>query len=250
MADETEDERTEAAPQAPLQALLAVQDQDLAVDRLAYRRRELPERGTLADLAARIAVLETRRAAVEAARDSLGRRQNEIEEHVASIAARIQAIDARMRQQSGSYRDVQAMSAESDSLARQRRELDDQDLEIMEQLEPMDAEAVAIDGELIALAREREVAEAALTAAESAIDEELEEIRRRRAELVGGIPADLVATYERLRARYDGVGAARLVDGACSGCHLKLPTGERDRVIHSAPGSIVNCEQCGRILVP
>ena len=86
--------------------------------------------------------------------------------------------------------------------------------------------------------------------AEKAIDDEVAAIQVTRDETAGRVPAELAASYERLRAKLGGIGAARLVAGACSGCHLQLPAGELYRLRHSAPDSVVYCDQCGRILVP
>ncbi|MGH9297120.1 MAG: zinc ribbon domain-containing protein [Acidimicrobiales bacterium] len=234
----------------PLRSLLAVQDVDLAIDRLSYRRRELAERVAVMELDRRRDELNARRRAVETSRDSLSRAQASLEEHIASISSRIQTIEARIRQGSGSFRDVQSMSAEVDSLGRQRGALEDQELQIMEDLEPVEADVRAIGEELAAITLERGSAADALAAAESAIDAEQGQARSERAALVDGVPSGLLSTYEQLRQRLGGIGAARLVDGACGGCHLKLPLGERERLLHAAPGTVVYCEQCGRILVP
>jgi predicted nucleic acid-binding Zn-ribbon protein len=63
------------------------------------------------------------------------------------------------------------------------------------------------------------------------------------------LPADLAATYERLRSQLGGIGAAKLVGSSCGGCHLALPATELDRIRHAAPDALVYCDQCGRILV-
>ena len=44
-------------------------------------------------------------------------------------------------------------------------------------------------------------------------------------------------------------GAARLVGGSCSGCHLVLPSMEVDRIRKAPPDAVITCDQCGRILV-
>ena len=60
---------------------------------------------------------------------------------------------------------------------------------------------------------------------------------------------ELLAEYERLRARLGGIGAARLEHGTCMGCRMKLPATELDRIKHQSPDELVHCDQCGRILV-
>ena len=245
MADPAE---TENAETEPLALLLDVQQRDLLIDQVTYRRRELHERKALAEIDVRIQALEARGATVRSESSHLGGRQADIESQVVTYTDRIAVIENRLRQ-GGAYREVQAMSEETGSLARHRRELEDKELEVMELLEPVEQELEAIEGELSVLAGEREGAAAALAAAEAALDSELEKVHAERDTLATGLPIDLAATYERLRQRLGGIGAAKLVEGACGGCHLHLPTGERERLLHSAPGEVVYCDQCGRILV-
>ena len=63
------------------------------------------------------------------------------------------------------------------------------------------------------------------------------------------VAPDLLARYERLRTQLGGTGAARLVGGSCSGCHLSLPAMEVDRIRKAPPDEVITCDQCGRILV-
>ncbi|MGO9558338.1 MAG: zinc ribbon domain-containing protein [Acidimicrobiales bacterium] len=247
MADPADTESAETGTK-PLILLLEVQQRDLLIDQLSYRRRELQERKALGEIDARIQALEIRGDTVRSESSHLGQRQADIESQVVTYTDRIAAIENRLRQ-GGAYREVQAMSEETGSLARHRRELEDKELEVMELLEPVEQELEAIEGELSMLAGEREVAAAALAGAEASLDSELAKVHAERDTLATGLPSDLSATYERLRQRLGGIGAAKLIDGACGGCHLHLPSGERERLLHSAPGEVVYCDQCGRILV-
>lgn len=120
----------------------------------------------------------------------------------------------------------------------------------MEALEPLGQELAKLEQELAGGEAARQEAAAALASAENEIDAEAASISAERGALASGLPADLAATYERLRERLGGIGAARLTDGRCSGCHLALPTSERERVLNSPPGTLAYCDQCGRILVP
>lgn len=234
---------------APLRLLLEVQEVDLALDQLEYRRRELPERKAADALETQQQVLDDRMRQVASTFDSLTIRQNEIDGHVGSYSSRISAIEGRLRQGGGDYREVQAMSGEIESLERQRRELEERELEVMEQLEPVEQELEVLAGERAALESAQEAAADALRAAEQAIDAETAHVRARRRELASGLPESLAADYDRLRGRLGGIGAARLVQGTCSGCHLRLASSERDRLLHAAAGAVVHCDQCGRILV-
>lgn len=241
----------QAPSNGPLDRLLELQELDLGVDRIEYRRRQLPERGVVADLGRRATELERRRQELSGRRDELASRQAELDEQVSRIRARIDAIDERLRSgRAGSYRDEQAMSSEAGSLDAHRRQTEDREIEVMEALEPVEEELAGLESELSGLETEQWAATQALADAEGALDAARRELESRRAPVVAAIAPELLATYEKLRRNLGGVGVAKLVDGACGGCHLRLPARERDELVHAPPGTIVHCEQCGRILVP
>jgi len=239
------------AERDPLQLLLEVQAHDLELDRIAYRLRELPERAELADIVRRRSAVEQQVAEVEERSSALAAQQAELDQHVQALVDRITAISARLASgAAGSYRDQQAMGTETDSLDHQRRQLEDRELEIMEQLEPIDAELGRLRQLLDSISSEQQTTGATVAEAEAALEAERSAVASERGPLAAGLPAPLAASYERLRAKLGGIGAAKLVDGACSGCHLRLPARELDVVRHSPRGTVFNCEQCGRILVP
>jgi hypothetical protein len=246
----TEDSATSPKP-GPLQLLLDVQAHDLALDRIAYRLRELHERGRLAAVEAERAELRQRLDATEASRAQLAHQQDELEQHVQALVSRIGTIEARLRSgAAGSYRDQDAMANETRSLDHQRRDYEDREIEIMEQLEPIEAELASIAAKLDRLDTDKSAASEALARAEAELAAERSAVLAERAPLAAALPSDLAASYERLRSKLGGVGAAKVVDGACSGCHLRLPALERDQVLHAPPGTVFSCDQCGRILVP
>jgi predicted nucleic acid-binding Zn-ribbon protein len=241
----------EAIGPDPLQLLLEVQAHDLALDRLAYRHRELAERARLKELDGRRADLDRRLTDVEVRQTQLAKEQQQLEEHVEALLSRISVIEERLRAgAAGSFRDQQAMAVETESLDRQRRGTEDREIEIMEQLEPVESELTAVRTELVQIDAERAELSAAIERAESSIQVERRAVLDERAPLAASLPDALASSYERLRSKLGGIGAAKLVDGTCDGCHLKLPNRERDLIVHAPAGTIFYCDQCGRILVP
>jgi uncharacterized protein len=67
--------------------------------------------------------------------------------------------------------------------------------------------------------------------------------------LAAGLPAELLALYEKVRASSSGVGAAALHRGRCEGCHLQLNTTDLNRLRDAPAEDVVRCEECRRILV-
>ena len=236
---------------SPLETVLAVQEHDLAVDRLLHRRETLPERAELEAIESENATLEIRLTEVGGRRDELERRQTRLEEEVAAVERRIAEVDRRLYSgEVSASRELQAMAAEVDGLKRRRSDLEDQELAVMEEREPVDAEVSELEAQRTVLAERAEQMLAAIAKAEAVIDAEVATERRARDELAGAIPAELAAQYDRLRARLGGIGAARLVNGACTGCHLALAATELDRIRRAQADTVLFCEQCGRIVVP
>lgn len=146
-------------------------------------------------------------------------------------------------------RELQTMDEEVRHLARHVTELEDRELEVMEVLEPLDQELGTLAAERSGLEASAAELEETATGEEAAIDGEIAVQASARQQVAAGIAPDLLARYESLRARLGGTGAARLVGGSCSGCHLVLPSMEVDRIRKAPPDTLITCEQCGRILV-
>jgi len=233
-----------------LHALLAVQEFDTQGDRLRHRRAHLPERVRLDAVTTELAELEAGGAAATAERDELARRQTELETELADLERRVTELDRRMRSGVVSApRDLQAMAAQIEAMKRRRSDLEDSDLEVMEALDPLEAQIGALQDRWAVLDGEAGTLRAELAEAEAVIDKELTGVLDARRDAAAPLPAGLLATYERLRQRLGGVGAAPLVGSSCGGCHLTIPAGELDRIRRMAPDAVPTCEQCGRILV-
>jgi uncharacterized protein len=230
------------------EVLLQVQERDLAIDRLRHRRDHLPERAELRTVEDRIAQVQTTLVEAMGRRDEVVDRQTKLEADVAASEKRIVEIDKRMYSgEVSASRDLQAMTDEIQSLKRRVSSLEDQALEVMEEREPLDAEVATLEQQRADL--DGQALLARIAEAEAAIDAELATEQAARREVATGLPADLASTYERLRSKLGGVGAARLEQGSCTGCHLKLPSTEVERLRKLDPDEVAFCDQCGRILV-
>jgi hypothetical protein len=241
----------EPVTEDPLALLLEVQDRDLALDRLSYRLAHLPERAALSQAASSLATLERSISATEVSLGGLLDAQAGLERDIEAASSRIQVIEQRLYHGEGvAYRDQQAMADEVKHLEQRRAGVEDQEIDLMESMEPLEAELAELGTKRSGLADDSAALTAAIAATSRQIEDEAAQVRAEREKLAPGLPAELSATYEQLRARLGGIGAARLEHGSCSGCHLSLPSTELDRIRRRAPGEVFTCDQCGRILVP
>lgn len=86
-------------------------------------------------------------------------------------------------------------------------------------------------------------------AAQAELDTESGSVAKERELVAGSVPADLIKLYEKLREQQGGVGAARLYQRKCEGCHIELNITELNEVRAAAADTVVRCENCRRILV-
>ena len=145
-------------------------------------------------------------------------------------------------------KDLERMQHELVSLERRITSLEDAELEVMEALEEaqqvlsgLGIRAEDIDARLAELVTLRDEKQAVL-------DVSLGEVADARGPALEGVPADLLALYERLREQ-KGVGAALLRDRQCSGCNMTIDPSEISRIRSAPADEVVRCEECQRILV-
>lgn len=239
------------AAAAPLETLLALQDEDVRAGQLRHRLAHLPEAQVLAELEGRIARLGATLAETAARREEVAGRRDALEAEAAQVGQRIDRIEQQAQLGgASSFRDQEAMAIEVEALRQRRRQIEDHELEAMEEIEPLEAEVSRLELEREELAGAASAARSNLDRAAAEVQAELAQVIQRREPLAAALPANVRAEYERLSARLDGVAVARLIAGMCDGCHLRLPAQEIDQIRHAPPGAVFHCDQCGRILVP
>ena len=70
-----------------------------------------------------------------------------------------------------------------------------------------------------------------------------------RQEIESGISKELIELYLKVRELNGGVGAAKLENGQCLGCHLQINAVEVTRIKALPDDEVVRCDECRRILV-
>ncbi|MEV0145786.1 MULTISPECIES: C4-type zinc ribbon domain-containing protein [unclassified Nonomuraea] len=237
-----------AAPDAQ-KRLLDLAELDAVVDRLAHRRRTLPELAEIDEQSKRYAKLATEVIEAETEAGDLARDQTKAEGDVDTVRARAERDQKRL--DSGavtSPKDLASLQSEIASLHRRQGDLEEVVLEIMERREAADSKVTDLRAKLDELAAARAASEDRRDAALVEIDKEAGEAQGRRAAVAGDIPADLLALYEKLREQY-GVGAAMLRGGRCQGCKVALSIAEMNRIKAAPHDDVVRCDECRRILV-
>jgi predicted nucleic acid-binding Zn-ribbon protein len=151
--------------------------------------------------------------------------------------------------QISSPRDLENLQHEIGSLDRRISDLEDSELEVMERLEAAEVVQADLRSRADAFAGRQAELEGTRDGVVKELDEQRDGVAAKRAGIVAEMPADLLTTYQKLRERNGGIGAAPLVGKRCMGCRMELAPSDLSKFKAAAPDVVLRCEECGRILV-
>jgi predicted nucleic acid-binding Zn-ribbon protein len=230
--------------------LLDVQELDARLDALNHQLATIPEAVQLAEHTARRAEVDGAVRDLRIEVDDLTAEQKRADADVEQVKAR-RARDQGMID-AGSITDpkaLQRMLGELESLQRRISDLEDVEIEVMERLETAQTSLTERTAELAKLDREVEALGHTRAHKAGKLDEELASVAAERKTTASGVPADLLALYEKLREQKGGVGAAALLRRECTGCRLTLNPSDLARIAAAPSDDVIRCEECSRILV-
>ena len=237
------------APAEEQRRLIQLQDHDLHLARLDHQAKTLPVLKELAYATdgyesheALAIASETERSDIEI---ELNRSASDVEQVDMRLAKDQQVIDSG----SASAKDLQNLLGELESLRKRKEELEEVELEIMVRIEDAvtrrkhhESERDRFKSEMERLTKERDLALAAIASERNQVSSERESI-------ASALSKEILDLYNKIKDANGGIGAARLKDGKCDGCHLTINTVELGRIKSLADDEVVRCEECRRILV-
>ncbi|MGH3785400.1 MAG: zinc ribbon domain-containing protein [Pseudonocardiaceae bacterium] len=237
------------ADPAAQRRLLDLAAVDAELTRAAHRRRSLPELAEIEQVDKDLLACRDSLVAAETAASDLDREIRKLEGEIDQVRAREDRDRGLLDSGSiSSGKQLEDLQHELATLRRRQTVLEDDLLEVMERREATGADvdrgraAVAdVEQRHLDVARRRDEALAELESTE-------EHGRQERRTLLGELPAELVALYERIRAR-NGTGAALLRERRCGACRLELDRTAIGRLRDAAPDEVLRCEECGVVLV-
>ncbi|MCD2467154.1 MULTISPECIES: zinc ribbon domain-containing protein [unclassified Streptomyces] len=230
--------------------LLDVQALDVRLQQLAHKRRSLPEHAEIESLTKDLTQLRDLLVAAQTEESDCGREQTKAEQDVDQVRQR--AARDQQRLDSGavsSPKDLENLQREIVSLAKRQGDLEEIVLEVMERRESVQERLAELNERVSAVQAKTDDATARRDAAEGEFAAEEASVEKERELVAGTVPADLLKLYEKLRVQQGGVGAARLYQRKCEGCHIELNITEVNEVRAAAKDAVLRCENCRRILV-
>ena len=233
-----------------LHVLLEVQEKDSQILAANHEIKELPERKEIEATQRKMLELDQALKAKESEFHENNRIQKRLEDEVATVEERIE--NQKRKLYGGeviAIKELQALEMDIDSLKERQIVIEDQIIEVMELNEPIQNEIQNLSTQQ----EENKENEAnlfkVLQEAIKKIELRINQIKVEIVHLTNDLPNELISEYESLRSRPGHVGIARLVNRTCNGCNLELPAVEVDRIKKLSEDSIINCEECGCILV-
>jgi predicted nucleic acid-binding Zn-ribbon protein len=226
-----------------LEQLLALQECDVELDRLAgiargldAREQEMQrERATLADAAAR-------------ARTALAGEQQR-ERELQRSAQEHRELQSKFSWQMDAVRKPKEAAAATTQLEMAQRVVasDEAELQGLQgRLRDLQQSAELHELELAEVDERRKADREALAAERAKLGEELEIAKARRADKASVVARPLLTRYDRLRTRGHAAVLVRLDGASCSNCRSAVPMQRRNEIL--AGRRIETCEGCGVLL--
>ncbi len=228
---------------ADLERVIALQKIDSAVHEAERRLADEPEQ--LKSLEAR---LEHATQTVATAKDALVKNhgaRREIEKDVAVHQGRL----SKFRDQAMAVKTNQEYHAIQHEIAFAQTEikkLEDRILELMVDGDDLTAAVKRAEGALAAEQKAVEAGKKMLVAAHGQLNATVGRMRSERQSLVGSMNPRVLAVFDLVSNRRNGVAVAEAKDGICTICHVRL----RPQVFNTVRRNdeIVQCDSCLRIL--
>ena len=143
-------------------------------------------------------------------------------------------------------KEYQAMLKEIETSEKTKSDLESRIIALMEEMEKLIV-LVKKDEEILKQAesnheKEKKIIEDDL----NAIDVDTVTWTEKRAVLEKSVPADLLARYERIRKRNNGIGVIPVWKAVCGGCHMNIPPQLYNELQRS--DDLLSCPNCNRIM--
>ncbi|CCH28294.1 C4-type zinc ribbon domain-containing protein [Actinosynnema sp. NPDC047251] len=228
--------------------LLDLAQVDAELSRVTHRRRTLPEIAEIAEAEKTVRAKTDALTTIETTLGDLNRDVKRQETEIDQVRAR-EDRDRKLMQ-SGSVGAKQLTDLEHEMATLQRRQsaLEDDLLELMERREAVEAD---VQHARVALDKAQEALSDAARRRDSVLaDLESTETKRTADRKLAAtqFPEPLLALYDRVR-KHKGIGAALLRSRRCGACRIELDSNAFSKVRESAADEVVQCEECGAIMV-
>jgi len=228
--------------------LLELAKVDAELSRVEHRRRTMPEIAEIEGIEKTLRELRDSAIRHETAASDLDREIARQEKEIESVRAREDRDRKLIDGGTVSAKQVTDLQHELETLTRRQTALEDDLLELMERREALGLDVQRTGAEVDKT--EQALADVQRRRDETVKDLDTTNARRQedRAKLVPRFPEGLLKLYERVRA-HKGIGAALVRQRRCLACNMEFDRNTVAEIKAAAEDEVVQCENCGAILV-
>ncbi|GAB3587509.1 C4-type zinc ribbon domain-containing protein [Amycolatopsis endophytica] len=228
--------------------LLELAKVDAELSRVEHRRRTMPETAEIEGIEKTLRELRDTAIRHETAASDLDREIARQEKEIESVRAREDRDRTLIDGGSVNAKQVADLQHELETLARRQSALEDDLLELMERREALGLDVQRTGAEVDKT--QETLAEAERRRDETLTDLDTTKARRDedRAKLLPRFPEGLLKLYERVRAQKN-IGAALIRQRKCLACNMEFDRNTVAEIKAAAEDEVVQCENCGAILV-
>jgi uncharacterized protein len=228
---------------ADLERVIALQRLDSAVDAAKKKLADEPEHEK--ELDARLEAAKQQLAGAKAQLTQNQAARREIDKELALHQGRL----SKFREQAMAVKTNQEYHAIQHEIAHAQDEiktLEDRMLERMLEADDLAAAVKTSEGTLTAEQKAVDADRKAMKAEHAALQAGIERMAGERVSIVAALPSELLARFELVASRRNGVAVAEAKDGICTICHVRL----RPQVFNTVRRNeeIVQCDSCQRVL--
>jgi predicted nucleic acid-binding Zn-ribbon protein len=229
-------------------SLLELAQIDAELSRVEHRAKNLAEAKQLEEVQAAHSAANDRLAVLQLALEDLDAQIAKFESEIDGVRQRETRDRKLLAEGSVDAKQLTELQHELGTLERRQANLEDSLLEVMERREQLQGDQSDELAKIDELQNELSAAQQAVESAQTDLDATRHQSLSRRDEIVAGLDGDLVALYERQRAR-GGPGAGLLQGKRCGACRIEIDRGEIARITAAADDEVLRCPECGAILL-
>jgi predicted nucleic acid-binding Zn-ribbon protein len=223
---------------------------DRWIERVRAQKTHLPELAELATIEAELRTMLGELRAGEAEIAPLTGQRDVVAAESLRLRKRANDLDGALSSSTANARELSALQGELTHVRQLLEASEDRELELLVALEPKEAAIEDIKHRAQPGVARRAELQASIKDLQLTLDEELIALATTREETARAVPAELRTRYDAALARSGGSGAAQVVEGRCDGCRIALAPLDFDRFKSLPEDTIMDCPECGRLLLP
>jgi len=223
--------------------LIKLQENDLGLVRLSAKKKILPE--NLQKLDREFDVYKDTVGKSKVKYDELKARHSENEGKIKKLNEGINKTKERMLDVKNN-KEYQAMLREIEIAEHSRSELETEIITLLDELDRISVLVKEDEAKLKRFQSEYEREKKAIENELESIDADILKLEKERMEIQNRIPSELLAKYEKIRKRGNGIGVTSVWKSVCNGCHMNIPPQLYNEL--QSTNDLLICPNCNRII--